>query len=31
MRIIAKRTLREFWESNSEYLDTKGGVGVMAR
>jgi len=26
MRIIAKRTLREFWESDSEYLDSKGAL-----
>lgn len=24
MRIIAKRTLREFWESNPEYEDSRG-------
>ena len=24
MRIIAKRTLREFWDSDSDYLDSKG-------
>jgi len=24
MRIIAKRTLREFWESNSQYADARG-------
>lgn len=24
MRIIAKRTLREFWESDPKYLDAKG-------
>lgn len=26
MRIIAKRTLREFWESDPEYLDSKGAL-----
>ena len=24
MRIISKRTLREFWESDTQYLDAKG-------
>ena len=24
MRIISKRTLREFWESDPKYLDSKG-------
>ena len=24
MRVIAKRTLREFWESSSKYADAKG-------
>ncbi len=24
MRIISKRTIREFWESNSQCLDSKG-------
>ena len=26
MRIIAKRTLREFWKSDPDYLDSKGSL-----
>lgn len=26
MRVIAKRTLREFWESNSQYQDAKSAL-----
>nr|VFJ89233.1 MAG: mRNA interferase HigB [Candidatus Kentron sp. H]VFJ91082.1 MAG: mRNA interferase HigB [Candidatus Kentron sp. H]VFJ97386.1 MAG: mRNA interferase HigB [Candidatus Kentron sp. H] len=26
MRVIAKRTLREFWESSSQYKDSKGSL-----
>lgn len=26
MRIIAKRTLRQFWNSDPEYLDSKGAL-----
>ena len=26
MRIIAKRTLREFWESDPDYLDSKAAL-----
>jgi mRNA interferase HigB len=26
MRIISKRTLREFWESDPKYLDVKGSL-----
>jgi len=26
MRVIAKRTLREFWQSSSRYADAKGSI-----
>lgn len=28
MRVIAKRTLRTFWESNPRYADAKGPLGA---